>query len=41
VILISGLIMSSRVQLKAHTLSQVFAGYILGIFFTFAFPFLF
>jgi membrane-associated phospholipid phosphatase len=31
-ILISGLVGAARITLKAHTISQVFAGFLLGFF---------
>jgi membrane-associated phospholipid phosphatase len=40
-LLISALVMSARLQLEMHTMGQVVTGYLLGMFFTLFFPFLF
>jgi len=39
-LLVGGLVMTARLQLKVHTRAQVFCGYLLGFFFTAIFPFL-
>ena len=41
VLIISGLVCSARLELKAHTIGQVLSGYFLGFFYLCIFPFLF
>jgi len=39
VVLLGGIVMSARLQLRAHSLAQVLIGYAIGVFFTAIFPF--